>query len=274
MQLRSTYIHGTSPEEQRRLGVMNRILNPASRARLKLQPGDSVVDFGCGLGQFTREMAREAAPGRVVGIEWSEEQIAKAIELARADNEESLVHFRRGDAAAPPLTDAEVASFDVAHARFLLEHLADPLSVVRAMVGSVKPGGRIILADDDHDVLRLWPEPPGLADLWRAYMRSYERIGNDPFIGRRLTSLLVEAGAKPRRNDWIFFGGCAGNDHFADLVENLHGILAGARETVVSHKLFDADYYDVVLRNLIAWSSRDDAAFWFAMSWAEGIKEA
>ena len=268
----STYIHGTSPEEQRRLGVMNRILNDASRVRLHLQPGESVIDFGCGLGQFTREMARQAAPGTVVGIERSEAQLARAIELARADNEESLVDFRRGDAAAPPLSDAERAWFDVAHARFLLEHLVDPLSAVRAMVEAVRPGGRIVLADDDHDVLRLWPEPPGLAELWRAYIRSYDRVGNDPFIGRRLTSLLVEAGARPRRNDWIFFGGCAGSDNFADLVDNLHGILAGARQTVVSHNLFEAGYYDVVLRNLLAWAGRDDASLWFAMSWAEGIK--
>jgi len=96
----------------------------------------------------------------------------------------------------------------------------------------VRPGGRIILADDDHDVLRLWPEPPGLNDLWRAYIRSYERIGNDPFIGRRLVSLLVQAGARPQRNDWIFFGGCAGDDHFNDLVDNLHGILLGATGAV------------------------------------------
>jgi SAM-dependent methyltransferase len=270
----STYIHGTSPEEQRRLGVMNRILNAGSRMRLRLQPGESVIDFGCGLGQFTREMARDAAPGRVVGVERSEEQLAGAIALAREDHEESLVDFRRGDAAVPPLAGPERASFDVAHARFLLEHLVDPLSAVRAMVAAVKPGGRIILADDDHDVLRLWPEPPGLAELWRAYIRSYERIGNDPFIGRRLTSLLVEAGAQPRRNDWIFFGGCAGGDNFPDLVDNLHGILAGARETVLSHHLFEADYYDVVLGNLLAWSTRKDASFWFAMAWAEGIKPA
>jgi len=136
MRSESTYIHGTSPEEQRRLGVMNRILNAGSRARLRLQPGQSVIDFGCGLGQFAREMARDAAPGRVVGIELSEEQLSRAIELARADDEESLVDFRRGDAAAPPLADAEQASFDVAHARFLLEHLVDPLSAGRAMVAA------------------------------------------------------------------------------------------------------------------------------------------
>jgi SAM-dependent methyltransferase len=270
----STYIHGTSPEEQRRLGVMNRILNDGSRARLRLQPGQSVIDFGCGLGQFTREMARDATPGRVVGIERSEDQLSTAIQLARADGEEELVEFRRGDAAAPQLDEQERASFDVAHARFLLEHLVDPLAAVRAMVAAVRPGGRIILADDDHDVLRLWPEPPGLADLWRAYVRSYERIGNDPFIGRRLVSLLVQAGARPRRNDWIFFGGCAGSDHFADLVDNLHGILDGARETILSHDLFEEEYFESVLRNLRSWAGRDDASFWFAMAWAEGIKEA
>jgi 2-polyprenyl-3-methyl-5-hydroxy-6-metoxy-1,4-benzoquinol methylase len=45
--------------------------------------------------------------------------------------------------------------FDVAHARFLLEHVPDPLVIVRTMVRAVRPGGRVILADDDYEGLRL-----------------------------------------------------------------------------------------------------------------------
>src|SRR5919204_622789 len=107
-----------------------------------------------------------------------------------------------------PLTRAEWGSFDVAHTRFLLEHVPDPEAVVAAMVRAVRPGGRIVLADDDHDVLRLWPEPAAVRAVWQAYCGTYERMGNDPYVGRRLPALLHGAGAVPRRSTWIFFGAC------------------------------------------------------------------
>ena len=140
------------------------------------------------------------------------------------------------------------------------------------MVRAVKPGGRIVLADDDHDVMRLWPEPPGFYDLWRAYIRTYDRIGNDPFVGRRLVELLHRAGAVPRRNTWIFFGGCAGMEIFDVLTANMAGVVRSARETIVDMSLFDGHAFDDVMRQYETWSRRPDAALWFAVAWAEGAR--
>ncbi len=178
--------------------------------------------------------------------------------------------MRAGDALGLPLRREEWGTFDVAHARFLLEHVPDPLSVVRAMVQAVRPGGRVVLSDDDHDVLRLWPEPAGFIALWQAYIRTYDRLGNDPYIGRRLVSLLHAAGAVPSRNTWIFFGSCSGSPDFPDVVENLEKILLGARTLIVSTAHIEEESFDDGIESLKTWSRRPDAAFWFAMSWAEG----
>jgi len=140
------------------------------------------------------------------------------------------------------------------------------------MVRAVRPGGRIILADDDHDVLRLWPEPPGFNDLWNAYIRTYDRIGNDPYVGRRLVSLLHEAGAVPRRNTWIFFGGCAGMEIFEVLAANMAGVIRTARETILGMSLFERDAFETVMRGYERWAKRPDAALWFAVAWAEGTR--
>ena len=223
------YIHGSAPTEQRRLSRLNELLNHASLRELDLRGGESILDVGSGIGQLTRAMAKMAGPdGHVMGIERDKDQLAEARSQALADQEEDLVDLREGDALALPLSDMEWGSFDVAHSRFLLEHVSDPLGVVREMVRAVRPGGRIVLADDDHDVLRLWPEPPGFSAVWQAYIRSYDRLGNDPYIGRRLVGLLHAAGAVPTRNDWIFFGGCVGMPTFPDIVENLRDIAGGS----------------------------------------------
>jgi SAM-dependent methyltransferase len=265
----SEYIHGTAPEEQARLSVLNDLINVASLRELRLQGGEHILDVGSGIGQLSRAMARVAGV-RVLGIERSAEQIAEAERQAAQAGEAALSEFRQGDAFDLPLRDDEWGTFDVAHTRFLLEHLRDPLPIVQAMVRSVRPGGRVVLEDDDHDLLRLWPEPPGFAALWHAYQRSYEHLGNDPAIGRRLVSLLVEAGAAPLRNTFIFFGSCAGEPHFAHYVENLIGVVSGARTTVVEAELLDAAAFDAAIMTLREWRRDRAAALWYAISWAEG----
>jgi SAM-dependent methyltransferase len=270
--LKSDYLHGTSAQEQERLGLMNRLLNENSLRELRLQPGEHVLDVGSGLGQLSREMGRQVgSQGRVVGIERSSEQLESARALAAAASDRPCVEFRAGSAEQPPLADEEWGRFDVAHARFLLEHVPDPVAVVRQMVRAVRPGGRIVLEDDPHDTLRLWPEPLGFGPLWTAYQRTYDRLGCDPLIGHRLVSILVEAGADPVRNSWPFFGACAGQkDLLLGHVENLIGILQGVKTPILRLGEFDEGYFKDCIEALRAWSLRPDAAFWYAVSCAEG----
>lgn len=267
----SQYIHGTSPEEQRRLSRLNGLINEGSFRELALRGGERILDLGSGLGQFSRMMAR-ASGRRVLAVEYSPQQLEFAAQLAHEAGEDDLVEFRQGDAAHPPLLEEEWGTFDVAHTRFLLEHLRDPLAVVRAMVRATRGGGRIVLEDDDHDVLRLWPELPGVEQVWRAYMRSYDRLGNDPIIGRRLVSLLSQAGAMPVRNTWIFFGNCAGHADFEPLVDNLAEVLKGAKEAVLAVPGIEEQAFDQAILALTDWRMRPDAAIWFSICWAEGKK--
>lgn len=269
----SYYVHGTSADEQSRLALLNDMLNAAALRELGLAGGERLLDVGCGLGQFSRAMARAAGPGgKAVAIERSTEQLAEARRLAQVDGETDSVEFRLADALALPLSDEEWGSFDVAHARFLLEHLRDPGAAVRGMVRAVRPGGRIVLQDDDHALMRLYPEPPGFRALWEAYVRSYDRAGNDPYIGQRLAALLHEAGAQPTRNTWLFFGSCAGNPSMELYASNLIRVLEGAREPMVSGGLIVEAYMSETLANLQEWKRRPDAAIWYAVAWAEGVR--
>jgi SAM-dependent methyltransferase len=260
----TAYLHGTSPAEQERLALLNRLMNDAALRELSLKGGERIVDFGSGLGQLSLAMAK-AAGVKLVGIERSAEQLARA-------PRDGLLDLRQGDVLEPPLHPDEWGAFDVAHARFVLEHVHDPLTVVRHMVRAVRRGGRVILQDDDHDVFRAWPEPAGFSALWRAFQRSYDRIGCDPLVGRRLVSLLHEAGAVPVRSTWIHFGACAGMPAWRGFVENITSQLAGAREGMVSAGLIDGREADAALDAFVAWASRPDAAFWYAICWAEGAR--
>jgi SAM-dependent methyltransferase len=267
------YLHGTSPEEQRRLALMNDLLNADCLREMALRGGEKIIDFGCATGRLSLAMARAAGPdSRVVGIEINCEQIAEARRFAAGRPEGAQFDIRQGDALAPPLRDDEWGTFDVVHSRFLLEHLADPLTAVRVMARAVRPGGRVILADDDHDLLRLWPEPPGFARLWDAYVKAFGRGGLDPYIGRKLVALLHAAGLQPVRSTIIFFGGGAGQPRLRMSVDNLIGILRGARERILETGMVSAAEFEKTIPVMDAWGKRRDAAFWYSMPWVEGMR--
>jgi ubiquinone/menaquinone biosynthesis C-methylase UbiE len=268
----SQYIHGTSSEEQQRLTLLNTVLlNEACLKELSLLGGERILDVGSGLGQFSRMMARKSKT-TVLGIERSEEQIGEALRQAKKDREEELVEFRKGDARQLPLREEEWRRFDVAYTRFVLEHVPDPLNVMKEIVRAVRKGGRVVLADDDHDIFRLYPEISEFADLWSAYMQTYTALGNDPIVGRKLVSLLHESGATPVRNTWIFFGSCSGDERFDIYVDNLIGVVEGAKEQIVRQGLFEEKRFDLVIASVRSWRKQIDAALWYAVSWAEGVK--
>jgi ubiquinone/menaquinone biosynthesis C-methylase UbiE len=267
----SRYVHGTHPEEQRRLADLNALVNRASLDALAAQPGERALDVGSGLGQFARLLAH-ATGERVVAVERSPEQLARAEALAVDAGEGALVEFRAGDALALPLAPGEWGSFDLAHTRFLLEHVPTPQQVVNEMARAVRSGGRVVLADDDHEALRLWPEPPGVSAVWRAYIRTYDRLGNDPYVGRRLVQLLADARLQPRRITLIPFGACAGEATFPAYVANLGDIFTGARDAILATGGVTTTEFDDAQAALRAWGERRDAAFWYGLNWAEATK--
>jgi ubiquinone/menaquinone biosynthesis C-methylase UbiE len=268
----SEYIHGSSPEEQHRLSLLNDILNESCLRELDLQPGEKVLDLGSGLGQFTRLIARTVGnKGHVVGIERDRHQILQAKRLADSSEESKLVEFRKGDALELPLSESEWGTFDLAHARFLLEHVPRPSLVIAQMVRSVRPGGRVFVFDDDHDNFRPWPEPPGFHALWLAYVRSYDRLGNDPYVGRRLVSLLRDGGLTSIRNSCVFFGGCAGNERFQAVADNLIGALEGAKDAILSGEFLDEESFYTGIDGLQHWKAHPSAALWYTACCAEGV---
>jgi len=265
------YIHGYSREEQRRLTAMQALLNDGVLAALDLSGVRSILDVGSGLGQFARALARAAGPeAHVVGVERDARQLAEAARQASDAGESDLVEFRVGDATSLPLSDEERGSFDLAHARFLLEHVSRPLDVVVEMVSAVREGGRVVLIDDDHDMLRLHPDCPEMDGVWREFWESFRDHGCDPLIGRRLAELLHAAGARPTRVTTVFYGAVRGERSFDAVVDNLIGVVEGAAEGLDRGGRVPRARLDRALEALARWRERDAATVWYSLPLAEG----
>jgi SAM-dependent methyltransferase len=152
-------------------------------------PGASVLDFGCGSGDATVEIARiVGGSGRVVGIDIDSGALACARSLAGACD--VSVDWRQGHAEDLD----ENGQFDVAYARFLLSHLPDPLEMLRRMRRAVRPGGWVAVEDIDITCHAYWPPSAAM----RRYIELYAAVGRlrgaDPSLGPRLAAMFLDAG--------------------------------------------------------------------------------
>jgi ubiquinone/menaquinone biosynthesis C-methylase UbiE len=105
---------------------------------LAIEAGDSVLDVGCGPGNFTRAFARASGDGLVVGLDASRTMLEQAAREANPPN----VRYVRADAAALPFPDA---SFDAVCCFAALYFIARPFAAIDEMVRVLAPGGRVAL---------------------------------------------------------------------------------------------------------------------------------
>jgi 2-polyprenyl-6-hydroxyphenyl methylase/3-demethylubiquinone-9 3-methyltransferase len=91
-----------------------------------------VLDVGCGAGFLSNALG--ARGHRVVGVDASQE----ALDVAARRSPSPHVTYRLGDARALPFDDA---SFDVACAMDLLEHVEDPAPVIAEIARVLGPSG-------------------------------------------------------------------------------------------------------------------------------------
>jgi SAM-dependent methyltransferase len=111
------------------------------RAAYGISPGDEVLDIGCGTGLTTREAARAAAPGRVVGVDVSERMLERARELTAAERLDNA-RYELGDAQAHRF---EPAGFDVAISRFGTMFFSDPAAAFANIAAALRPEARLVL---------------------------------------------------------------------------------------------------------------------------------
>jgi SAM-dependent methyltransferase len=109
---------------------------------LVVQPGERVLDIGCGPGTTAIELAARVGPdGEVVGVDLSPEMAAAASRRAAAAGI-SNVRFVAADAQ----TTALGRSFDAAFSRFGVMFFLDPGAAFANIARALRPGGRIAWA--------------------------------------------------------------------------------------------------------------------------------
>ena len=125
-----------------------RLHNERFRAAAGVRPRDRVLDIGCGTGQTTREAARAAVDGSVLGVDLSPLMLEQA---RRLSDEEGLrnVTYEQADAETHPFPPAH---FDLCVSRCGAMFFADPVAAFTNIGRALRPAARLVLLVwQDHD---------------------------------------------------------------------------------------------------------------------------
>jgi ubiquinone/menaquinone biosynthesis C-methylase UbiE len=154
-----------------------------------LTEGLRVLDFGCGPGGLSMEMARRVgATGHVAGLDLNHHMVARAQAHAADAGLNHQVSFAQHDGERLPFEDG---SFDRAVSKSVLEYVPDPLATITQMRRVTRAGGKVHVIDSDWGMLVMEPlSPANTRVLFDAAKAAYRT----PHIGRRLAGLFRQSG--------------------------------------------------------------------------------
>jgi len=163
------------------LNRIGRGLNRLAFDLLKPTPGEALLEIGFGGGALLKQLAA-ARPGRLVGVDWSSEIVARG--------PKGCAEVVEADAHRLPFADD---SFDAVVSVSVLHFWPDLASPMCEMARVLRRSGRLVLVFECEDSLKSWPGHRHGFELWSAA----DVIGAAAAAGLALDARVEEQGKKP-----------------------------------------------------------------------------
>jgi len=190
----SSYALGYSQAERDRLIRQAAQLAPLTERFFRdagIGPGHRVLELGSGMGDVAMLVARIVGPsGEVVGVE----RDADSIQFAESRVEQSglrNITFTQSDISQL----SPERKFDAAVGRFILQDIPDPVSVLKSLAASLRPGGIIAFHEPHWQPYQDYLRPLPLSSSCAAVAREiFKASGANPDMGLSLYNVYRQAG--------------------------------------------------------------------------------
>ncbi len=262
------YVHGYSRSESQRLTDQARTLCELLHHDTAYADGASVLEAGCGVGAQTVTLA-SSSPGASltcvdIAIDYLDEA-RRRVEEAGLRN----VSFLQADLNDLPFEDGR---FDHVFFCFVLEHLPNPLAVLRRLRRVLKPGGTITAIEGDHDSTLMVPDNADSYQAVECLIELQARSGGDARIGRKLYPLLIEAGfAGVRVSPRMVYVDATRPELIDGFTEKTFtAMVGGVREDALREGLMTAEAFDRGIEGLRR-TKEPDGVFCYTFFKAVGI---
>jgi len=143
--------------------------------------GATVLDIGCGQGEFALDLQRRYPDLAIWGVEYSAEGVARG--RSRAEAEGLKVQFRQVDLLQPTALGADQPPATTAVCSEVLEHVEDPTTLIRNARALLAPGCRLVVT-----------VPGGPRSAFDHHIGHYQH-----FTAGKLRSVLTDAGYRVDR---------------------------------------------------------------------------
>jgi ubiquinone/menaquinone biosynthesis C-methylase UbiE len=185
----ATYTHGHHASVLRS-HTWRTALNSCAYLLPYLKPDMKILDLGCGPGTITVDLAKYVPQGHITGIERAPDVLKQARTLA-AEQSVTNVDFAEGDGNALDFPDG---TFDVVHCHQVLQHVRDPVGILKEMKRVAKSGGLVAARESDYSAFTWYPEVEGMKDWQALYLKVARSNGGEPNAGRMVHAWAKRAG--------------------------------------------------------------------------------
>jgi len=191
------YYLGTHDVEIRRLGLQHRVWRPHvldAWRRAHISTGSRVIDAGAGPGYASLDLAEIVEEtGMVFALERSD-RFLSALRSAAAARGLANVETHAIDLVTDPIP---VVGADAVWIRWVFAFLSDPISVLKKLAASLRPGGVIVIHEYmDWGTLNWSPRRPILSEFVEVAISSWRASGGEPDIAVQLLPMLPKAGLR------------------------------------------------------------------------------
>ena len=154
-------------------------------SRFQLEPGESLLDVGCGTGVLLDALSISVPNAKLSGADPSPEMLG----MARKRLGERVL-LEQSHAESLPFSEA---SFDVVVSTNAFHYFRNPLGALEEMARVLRPTGRLVITDwcDDYVACRM-------CDLW---LRLFNRAHFQTYGEKQFRHLLEQAGFAAVRVD-------------------------------------------------------------------------